>query len=191
MCVGICNKLNHLAIKTNNNAPMPFWLPVEYYSHNVSWLSIFWQSHPYPVMSVCSKNAKLGPSTEAASVQLPERAQSLLVCCLSSSNDIDGAYYYEAIGTASIPGSLSHLSCVTDEQLMTIYHYCGFYNVKRNLSKPLHQVKDQLQIVEVSIEEVESRPCTNPSELKEFHQHLPFRKLLITMNDNKIRLELR
>jgi hypothetical protein len=28
--------------------------------------------------------------------------------------------------------SWSHLLCVTDEQLMTIYHYCGFYNVKIN-----------------------------------------------------------
>jgi endonuclease III-like uncharacterized protein len=44
----------------------------------------------------------------------------------------DGAYFYEAIGTTSIPGSLSHLLCVTDEQLMTIYRSCGFYNVKRN-----------------------------------------------------------
>jgi hypothetical protein len=47
------------------------------------------------------------------------------------------------------------------------------------------------QIVEVSVEEVESQPYTKPSELKEFHQHLPFRKLLITMNNNKIRLEVR
>jgi hypothetical protein len=133
------------------------------------------------------KNAKLGPSTEAASAQLPERAQLLFARCLILLNDIDGAYFYEAIRTASIPGSLSHLLCVTDEQLMTIYRYCGFYNVKRNCfydtivqgfidglnvpisitryknpttkirsvlmkigqgsypSKPLHQVKDQLQ----------------------------------------------
>jgi hypothetical protein len=136
----------------------------------VSWLSVFWQSHPYPVMSVCSKNAKLGPSIEATSAQLPERAQLLLARCLVLLN-----------------GSLSHLLCVKDEQLMPIYHYCGFYNVKRNcfydtivqgvieglnvpnritryknptfkirsllmkigqgsyLSKPLQQVKDQLQ----------------------------------------------
>jgi hypothetical protein len=78
------------------------------------------------------KNAKLGPSTEATSAQLPERAQLLLARCLILLNNVDGAYYYEAIGTASIPGSLSHSLCVTDEQLMTIYRYCGFYNVKRN-----------------------------------------------------------
>jgi hypothetical protein len=58
--------------------------------------------------------------------------QLLFVRCLILLKDIDGAYYYEAIGTASIPGSLSHVLCVTEEQLMTIYHYCGFYNVKRN-----------------------------------------------------------
>jgi hypothetical protein len=111
---------------------MPFWLPVCNYSHSVSWLSVFWQSHPYPVMSACSKNVKLGPSPEAASAQLPERARLLLARCLILLNDIDGAYYYEAIGTVSIPGSLSHQLCVTDEQLVTIYRYCGFYNVKRN-----------------------------------------------------------
>jgi hypothetical protein len=47
-------------------------------------------------------------------------------------NDINRAYFYEAIGTTSITGSLSYLLCVTDEQLMAIYRYCGFYNVKRN-----------------------------------------------------------
>jgi hypothetical protein len=47
------------------------------------------------------------------------------------------------------------------------------------------------QIVEVSVEEVESYPYTNSSELKEFYQHLPFLKLLTTMNNNKIRLEVR
>jgi hypothetical protein len=83
-------------------------------------------------MSLCSKNAKLGPSTEAASAQLPERAQLLFARCLILLNDTDGAYFYEAIGTTSIPGSLSHLLCVIDEQLMTIYRYCGFHNVKRN-----------------------------------------------------------
>jgi hypothetical protein len=75
-------------------------------------------------MSVCSKKAKLGPSIEAASAQLPERAQLLLARYLVLLDDIDGAYYYEAIGTASIPGSLS--------DLLTIYCHCGFYNVKRN-----------------------------------------------------------
>jgi hypothetical protein len=83
-------------------------------------------------MSLCSKNANLGPSTEAASAQLPERAQLLFARCLILLHDIDGAYFFEAIMTTSIPGSLSHLLCVTDEQLMTIYRYCGFYNVKRN-----------------------------------------------------------
>jgi hypothetical protein len=83
-------------------------------------------------MSACEKNAKLRPSTEAASAQLLERAQLLFARCLILLNDIDGAYFYEAIGTASIPGSLSHLLCVTDKQLMTIYCYCGFYNVKRD-----------------------------------------------------------
>jgi hypothetical protein len=83
-------------------------------------------------MSACAKNAKLGPSTEAASAQLLERAQSLFARCLILLNDIDGAYLYEAIETASIPGSLSHLLCVTDKQLMTIYRYCGLYDVKRD-----------------------------------------------------------
>jgi hypothetical protein len=111
----------------------------------------------------------------------------LLARCLVSLNDIDGAYYYKVIGIATIPGSLSHLLCVTDKQRGTIYRYYGFYNVKRNCfsntifqafieglnvwiditrykkpaspicsllvrigqgsypSKPLHQVKDQLQ----------------------------------------------
>jgi hypothetical protein len=79
------------------------------------------------------KNAKLGPSTKAASAQLLERAQLLFACCLILLNDIGRAYFYKAIGTASIPGSLSHLLCVTDKQLMSIYRYCGFYNVKKKL----------------------------------------------------------
>jgi hypothetical protein len=41
-------------------------------------------------MSVCSKNAKLGPSTDAASAQLPERAQLLLASCLILLKDIVG-----------------------------------------------------------------------------------------------------
>ena len=71
-------------------------------------------------MSACSKNAKPGPITEAASAQLPERVQLLLARCLILLDDIDRAYFYVAIGTASIPGSLSHLLCITDEQLMAI-----------------------------------------------------------------------
>jgi hypothetical protein len=72
-------------------------------------------------MSVCSKNVKLlEPSSEAASAQLPDRAQLLLAHCLILLNNIDGACNYEAIGTASIPGSLSHMLCVTDEQLIVI-----------------------------------------------------------------------
>jgi hypothetical protein len=83
-------------------------------------------------MSLGSKNGKVGPSHEATSAQLPERAQLLFAPCQILHKNINGVYFYEAIGTTSIPGSLSHLLRVTDEQLMTIYHYCGFYNVKRN-----------------------------------------------------------
>jgi hypothetical protein len=56
----------------------------------------------------------------------------LLARCLVSLNNIDIPYFYETIGSASIPGILSHLLCVTDEQLMTIYQSCGFFNGKRN-----------------------------------------------------------
>jgi hypothetical protein len=139
------------------------------------------------MMNNTSKNRKPAPSSEVTGVSFVDETKLLLACCLVSLNDIDGAYYYDVIGTSSIPGSLSHLLCVTDDQLMTIYHYCEFYNVKRNCfsdtifhafieglnvwiditrykkpaspicsllvrigqgsypSKPLHQVKDQLQ----------------------------------------------
>ena len=83
-------------------------------------------------MNNSSKNRKPAPSSEVTGVSFVDEAKSLLARCLVSLNDIDVAYFYEVIGTASIPGSLSHLFCVTDDQLMTIYCYCGFYNVKRN-----------------------------------------------------------
>jgi hypothetical protein len=138
-------------------------------------------------MNNTSKNRKPAPSSKVTGVSFVDEAKLLLARCLVSLNDIDGAYYYEVIGTASIPGSPSHLLCVTYDQLMTIYRYCELYNVKINCfsdtifhalikglnvriditrykkpappirsllvrigqgsypSKPLHQVKDQLQ----------------------------------------------
>jgi hypothetical protein len=83
-------------------------------------------------MSVPSKNAKLGPSTEATTSKLLERAQSLLARCLILLDNIVGPYFYEAIGSSIIPGSLSNLLCITDTQLMAIYQSCGFYSVKRD-----------------------------------------------------------
>ena len=83
-------------------------------------------------MSNTSKTEKLGASSEVTSDPFVDEAQLLLARCLVSLNAIDGPYFYETIGSASIPGSLSHLACVTDEQLMTIYQSLGFFNVKRN-----------------------------------------------------------
>ncbi len=83
-------------------------------------------------MSVPSKNAKLGPITEATTSKLIERAQSPLARCLILLNNIDGPYFYEAIESSIIPGSFLHLLCITDTQLMAIYQSCGFYRVKRN-----------------------------------------------------------
>jgi hypothetical protein len=77
-------------------------------------------------MSVPSKNAKLGPSTEATTSKLLERAQSSLARCLILLDNIDGPYFYEAIGSSIIPGSLSNLLCITDTQLMAIYQSCGY-----------------------------------------------------------------
>ena len=81
-------------------------------------------------MNNTSKNRKPGPSSEVTSVPFVDEAKLLLARCLVSLNAIDGPYFYEVIGTASIPGSLSHVLCVTEEQLMTIYRCCGFYIVK-------------------------------------------------------------
>ena len=83
-------------------------------------------------MNKSSKNRKPAPSSEVTGVSFVDEAKSLLARCLVSLNDIDVAYFYEVIGTASIPGSLSHLRYVTDKRLMTIYRYRGFYNAKRN-----------------------------------------------------------
>jgi hypothetical protein len=82
-------------------------------------------------MSNTSKTEKLGPSSEVLSFPFVDEAELLLAHCLVSLNAIDGPYFYETIGRASIPGSLSHVLCVTDEQLMTIYQSRGFFNVKR------------------------------------------------------------
>jgi hypothetical protein len=49
-------------------------------------------------MSLCSQNAKLGPSIEAASAQLPERAELLFARCLTHLNGIDGAYFMRLLG---------------------------------------------------------------------------------------------
>ncbi len=83
-------------------------------------------------MSVPSKSSQLGPSTEATTSKLLERAQSLLARCLILLDNIVGPYFYEAIGSSIIPSSLSNLLCITDTQLMAIYLPCGFYSVKRN-----------------------------------------------------------
>jgi hypothetical protein len=83
-------------------------------------------------MSVPSKNAKLGPRTETTTSKLLVRAQLSLACCLILLNNIDRPYFYEAIGISIIPGSLSHLLCITDTQLMAIYQSCGLYSVKRD-----------------------------------------------------------
>jgi hypothetical protein len=77
-------------------------------------------------MSVCSKNAKLGPSTEVASAQLTERAQLLLARCLVLLDDIDGAYYYEAIGTGLL---LVVLLCTVKDAGLWIMGYDGTYTV--------------------------------------------------------------
>jgi hypothetical protein len=81
-------------------------------------------------MSNTSKTRKLVASSDAASVPFVDEAKNLLAHCLVNLNMTDGAYFYEAIGSAIIPGSLSHLLCVTDQQLMTINQSCGFFNVK-------------------------------------------------------------
>jgi hypothetical protein len=83
-------------------------------------------------MNNTSQNRKLGPSSEVTGVSFVDEAKLLLARCLVSLNNIDIPYSYDTIGSASIPVSLSHLLCVTDEQLMSIYKSCGFFNVKRN-----------------------------------------------------------
>jgi hypothetical protein len=87
-----------------------------------------------PVLSTCSKTRKLGPSSEAASSALfVEKVKLLLAhCFLRRLSEIHRPYFFEAIGSAIISGSLSHLLCITDEQLMIIGQSCGFYNVKIN-----------------------------------------------------------
>jgi hypothetical protein len=72
-------------------------------------------------MSNTSKTRKLVASSDATSAPFVDEANILLARCLVSLNMIDGAYSFDAIGSAIIPGSLSHLLCVTDQQLMTIY----------------------------------------------------------------------
>jgi hypothetical protein len=71
-------------------------------------------------MNNTSKNRKLGPSSEVTGVSFVDEAKLLLVRCLLSLHNIDVPYFYETIGSAKIPGSLSHILCVTDEQLMSI-----------------------------------------------------------------------
>jgi hypothetical protein len=84
-------------------------------------------------MNNTSKTRKLGPSSEVTSVPFVDEAKLLLARCLVSLSNIDIPYFCETIGSASIPGSLSHLLCVTDEQLMTIYQSCGFFNNEKKL----------------------------------------------------------
>jgi hypothetical protein len=83
-------------------------------------------------MNNTSKTRQLGPSSEDSGISFVDEAKLLLARCLVSLNNIDVPYFYKTIGSANIPGSLSHLMCVTDEQLMSICKFCGFFNVKRN-----------------------------------------------------------
>jgi hypothetical protein len=90
-------------------------------------------------MNNTSKNRKLGPRSEVTGVSFVNEAKLLLACCLISLNNIDIPYFYETIGSASILGSLSPLLCVTDEQLISIYQSCGFFDVKRNFVDTIFQ----------------------------------------------------
>jgi hypothetical protein len=82
-------------------------------------------------VSNTSKTRQRGPSSEATiSVSFVDEAKLVLLHCLASLHEIDGPYFYASIGCASsIPGNLSHLLCVRDEQLVPIYQSCGFYNI--------------------------------------------------------------
>ena len=100
---------------------MPFWLPFVTILTVYPSVLLLLTFMPNLLMSNTSKSEKLGASTEGTSVEFVHEAKLLLARCLVSLYKIDGAYFYEGIGTASIPGSLSHLLCITDEQLMTIY----------------------------------------------------------------------
>jgi hypothetical protein len=133
--VGINQRKQRRTFSDDNKQQCPNAVLTTFCHHRRTeyWLPIFCYALTYPVMNNTSKNRKPGPSSEVTGVSFADEAKLLLARCLVSLNNIDGPYYYEVIGTASIPGGLSHLLFVTDDQLlMTIYRYCGFYIVKRN-----------------------------------------------------------
>jgi hypothetical protein len=63
---------------------------------------------------------------------LATKATKLLADCFIRLNEIDVPYFYDAIGSDIVPGSISHLLGINDVQIKQIYQACGFYNDKKS-----------------------------------------------------------
>ena len=57
-----------------------------------------------------------------------ENSKELLRTCLKSIHEVTRRYYYLILAEESVPGSLSYLLGMSEEDLVEIFKICGFYN---------------------------------------------------------------
>jgi hypothetical protein len=89
----------------------------------------FWYSRTHPIYSLCSK---MDTQATGANADIVERAKLLFSGTLLRLNDTDGPYFYEVSGNNNISGSLSVLLGVSEQQLLSVYKFCGFYSTTRS-----------------------------------------------------------
>jgi hypothetical protein len=58
--------------------------------------------------------------------------KSPLRTCLKAIHEATRRYYYWLSAEKSVPGSLSYLIGISEEELVEIFKICGFYNNKRS-----------------------------------------------------------
>ena len=68
-------------------------------------------------------------------MSLAEDAKELLRICLQSIHDLTRRYFYLISGDESVPGTLSYLLSVSEEDLVEIFKVCGFHNKKGSFQK--------------------------------------------------------
>ena len=73
-------------------------------------------------------------------MSLAEDGKELLRICLQSIHDLSRRYFYIVSGDKSVPGTLSYLLSVTEEDLVEILKVCGFHNKKGSFQKAVFKM---------------------------------------------------
>jgi hypothetical protein len=79
-------------------------------------------------MSSRLKGGKPSTISDGDRVYVAENSKKLLRTCLQSIHEVTRRYYYTISAEESIPGNLSYLIDIREEDLVEIFKICGFYN---------------------------------------------------------------